>query len=207
LDASGVTHDAGREQALVPRLGGWLFRNRGYAPLPLLLVPISPSAPLTPTWWIAALVLIVTGEALRIAGVAAAGPETRRRTRAVHRLVTYGAFAWTRNPLYTGNLLAWTGFALLSGDPRFVGVAMVLFAAVYACIVRYEEAVLESIFGETYLAYKRHTPRWLPHPPPRYLPTAGTHRWRAAWRAETSTFANYVGLAALLAAKARFPIL
>ncbi len=190
---------------MVPRLGGWLFRNRGYVPLPLLLVPISPSVSLTPAWWTVALMLIVAGEALRIAGVAAAGPETRRRTRAVQRLVTYGAFAWTRNPLYTGNCLVWTGFALLSGDPRFVGVAVLLFAAVYACIVRYEEAVLESIFGETYLVYKRRTPRWLPRLPP--VRDTGDHRWRAAWRAETSTFANYVGLAALLAAKARFPVL
>jgi protein-S-isoprenylcysteine O-methyltransferase Ste14 len=193
------------ECTLAARVGGWLFRYRGYAPLPLLLFPLTAARPLTIEWWLAAMVLVAVGESMRLAGVAAAGPETRRRTRAVRRLVTYGAFSWTRNPLYTGNFLAWTGFALLSGDPRFVSVTIALFAIVYGFIVRYEEAVLESIFGDDYLAYKHSTPRWLPRRPRPMV--RGAHCWRDAWRAETSTFANYVGLAMILAAKARFPIL
>jgi protein-S-isoprenylcysteine O-methyltransferase Ste14 len=193
------------ECTLAARVGGWLFRYRGYAPLPLLLVPVTAARPLTTEWWLAAIVLLTVGEAMRLAGVAAAGPETRRRTRAVQRLVTYGAFSWNRNPLYTGNFLAWVGFALLSGDPRFITAAIAIFAIVYGFIVRYEEAVLESIFGDVYIAYKRSTPRWLPRRP--RLAVHGAHCWRAAWRAETSTFANYFGLAAILAAKAKFPIL
>ena len=58
---------------------------------------------------------IAVGEWIRLAGVAAAGTATRRRSRDVQRLVNYGIFGWTRNPLYIGNFLIWTGFVIASG--------------------------------------------------------------------------------------------
>ena len=66
---------------------------------------------MTATNWVVGLILVVLGETFRLAGVAAAGTTTRRRSRNVQRLVTYGAFAWSRNPLYNGNFLIWIGFA------------------------------------------------------------------------------------------------
>ena len=98
-------------------------------------------------------------------GVAAAGTVTRRRSRDVQRLVTYGIFGWVRNPLYVGNFLIWMGFVVISGVLWFLPVAIVLFAVEYTLIVRYEEGVLESIFGQEYLDYKKTTPRWFPRPP------------------------------------------
>ena len=139
------------------------------------------------------------GEAIRLAGVAAAGTTTRRRSRAVQRLVTYGAFAWTRNPLYVGNFFAWMGVVVASGVLWFLPVAVVLFAIEYTLIVRFEEGVLESFFGPEYLAYKRRTPRWLARPPAGS--TAGPHDWGEAWRSETSTLLQYVAFAAVLVAK------
>jgi protein-S-isoprenylcysteine O-methyltransferase Ste14 len=65
--------------------------------------------------WVVGALLVAAGEAVRLAGVAAAGTVTRRRSRAVQRLVTYGIFAWTRNPLYVGNFLAWMGVVVASG--------------------------------------------------------------------------------------------
>jgi len=110
----------------------------------------------------------------------------------VQRLVTYGAFAWCRNPLYVGNFLAWMGFTVVSGVFWFLPVAIVVFAIEYTLIVRYEEGVLESIFGQEYLDYKARTPRWFGQPPANS--TAGQHDWKEAIWSERSTFLQYVVL-------------
>src|SRR5262245_45958519 len=139
-----------------------------------------------------AVAIILLGELIRLAGVASAGSVTRRRSRDVQRLVTYGIFAWLRNPLYVGNLMIWIGFVVGSGVLWFIPVAIVLFAIEYSLIVRYEEGVLESIFGGEYVAYKERTSRWLPKPPAKVA--SGEHDWGEALRSEFSTFAQYVAL-------------
>src|SRR6058998_4291251 len=146
-------------------MGAWLFRNRGWLPVPFLLIPLFAPAQQSRAGWIVAALFIVAGEALRLAGVAAAGSVTRRRSRNVQRLVTYGIFAWSRNPLYIGNFLIWMGFVTISGVLWFLPWAVLLFGVEYELIVRYEEGVLESIFGRDYLEYKNCTPRWIPRPP------------------------------------------
>ncbi len=187
------------ERRIPARWGAQLFRHRGWVPVPFVLVPLLVPGHSTVAQWIAGVALVALGEAIRLAGVAAAGTVTRRRSRDVGRLVTYGIFAWTRNPLYIGNFLVWMGFGVVSGVFWFLPVALALFAVEYALIVRYEEGVLESIFGADYLAYKRTTPRWLLRPPP---PRAhGPHEWRAAWRSEASTFMAYGVLAAAFVLK------
>ncbi len=187
------------EQSVPARLGAVLFRNRGWLPVPFLALPLLwPrgdawwQAHMSRNTWIAGLALVALGEWIRLSGVAAAGSVTRRRSRNVGRLVTYGIFAWMRNPLYVGNLFAWIGFAVMSGLLWFVPVAIVLFAIEYTLIVRYEEGVLESIFGEEYLAYKARTQRWFPRTPQE--PTTGEHDWGEALRSEVSTFLQYAAL-------------
>ena len=183
------------------RIGAVLFRHRGWLPVPFLLVPLLARGAMGPRHWILGFALIVLGEAIRLAGVAAAGTVTRRRSRTVQRLVTYGIFAWMRNPLYVGNFLIWMGFTVISGVLWFIPVAVVLFAVEYTLIVRYEEGVLESIFGQEYLAYKSRTPRWFPRPP--HTAEAGEHHWGEAWRSEISTFLQYAVITGLFVAKQR----
>ncbi|HMA21987.1 MAG TPA: isoprenylcysteine carboxylmethyltransferase family protein, partial [Gemmatimonadaceae bacterium] len=149
--------------------------------------------------WLIGGILIVAGELFRLAGVAAAGTTTRRRSRNVQRLVTYGIFAWSRNPLYNGNFLVWIGFCVISGVLWFLPVAIMLFAAEYSLIVRYEEGVLESTFGRQYLDYKNSVPRWLPKKPDE--PEHGEHDWREAFRSEISTFLQYAVLIVAFAIK------
>lgn len=189
------------EQTRAARVGAWLFRNRGWLPVPFLLIPLFVTGEQTRTGWLFGALLILAGEVLRIIGVAAAGTVTRRRSRNVQRLVTYGVFAWMRNPLYVGNLLVWLGFVIGAGVLWFLPIAVALFAIEYSLIVRYEEGVLESIFGAEYVEYKRGTPRWLPRPP-KSTP-AGPHDWEEALRSEVSTFAQYVALAVAFWIKAR----
>ncbi|HET9799531.1 MAG TPA: isoprenylcysteine carboxylmethyltransferase family protein [Gemmatimonadaceae bacterium] len=189
------------ERSTSARIGAVLFRHRGWLPVPFLFVPLVAPGVMEATNWIFGGLLVVLGEAIRLAGVAAAGTVTRRRSRTVQRLVTYGIFAWTRNPLYVGNFLIWIGFTVISGVLWFIPVAVVLFAVEYTLIVRYEEGVLESIFGDEYLAYKAHTPRWIPRPPG--ADADGEHHWSEAWRSEISTFLQYAVITVAFVVKDR----
>jgi protein-S-isoprenylcysteine O-methyltransferase Ste14 len=187
------------EQTRSARIGALLFRNRSWLPVLFIGVPLLVPGRMSALAWIAGAVVIVAGECIRLAGVAAAGTVTRRRSRTVQRLVTYGIFAWVRNPLYVGNFLIWMGFTIISGVLWFLPLAIVIFAIEYSLIVRYEEGVLESIFGAEYLAYKQTTPRWIPRPPATREP--GEHDWGEAWRSEVSTFLQYAALTVLFALK------
>jgi protein-S-isoprenylcysteine O-methyltransferase Ste14 len=181
------------------RIGGVIFKNRGWLPILFLGVPILAPGTTSPNRWIIGALLIMLGEAFRLAGVAAAGTTTRRRSRKVHRLVTYGVFAWSRNPLYNGNFLVWIGFVVISGVLWFLPIAVLLFGTEYSFIVRYEEGVLESTFGRVYLDYKNAVPRWLPVKP--IDPEKGEYDWRGAWKSEISTFLQYLVLVLVFVGK------
>src|SRR6185312_5631052 len=187
------------EQSTSARVGAVLFRNRSWLPVPFLLVALLAPAHPTAKNWIVGAVLVVIGEWIRLAGVAAAGTVTRRRSRNVQRLVTYGIFRWVRNPLYVGNFFIWMGFVVISGVIWFLPIAIVIFGIEYSLIVAYEEGVLESIFGREYLDYKATTPRWFPRPPRQ--PEQGPHDWGEAWRSEVSTFLQYAALAVVFGIK------
>lgn len=187
-------HVSAAEQSQAARIGAVLFRHRGWLPVPFLAVPLFAPGVQTVKGWLIGSAVIVLGELIRMAGVAAAGSVTRRRSRDVQRLVTYGIFAWMRNPLYVGNLLIWVGFMIGSGVLWFLPVAIVIFAIEYSLIVRYEEGVLESIFGAEYVTYKARTPRWLAKPPA--VIASGEHDWGEALRSEMATFAQYIALGA-----------
>jgi protein-S-isoprenylcysteine O-methyltransferase Ste14 len=188
-----------RESSISARVGRFLFRHRGWVPVPFLAVPLLVHDQPTAAQWIAGIILMIVGESIRLAGIAAAGHTTRRRSRHVEELVTYGIFAWTRNPLYVGNFFLWVGIVVVSGVFWFLPVAVLLFAAEYSLIVRYEEGVLESIFGREYLAYRQCTPRWVPRPPRKAA--TGPMDWKRAFRSELSTFLAYVVLLIAFAIK------
>jgi protein-S-isoprenylcysteine O-methyltransferase Ste14 len=176
------------------RIGGWLFRHRGLLPVPILAFALCLPGQMTVLSWTLGLIVLAIAEWLRLAGVAAAGSETRRRSRNVAHLVTDGPFGWMRNPLYLGNGLCWMGFAVITGVKWLVPAGLIAFAIEYSFIVSYEEGVLESLFGQTYLTYKARTPRWLPkRPAPGPRPVGQGFDWREAWRSESSTFTN-IGL-------------
>ncbi|MDP6934739.1 MAG: methyltransferase [Myxococcota bacterium] len=51
--------------------------------------------------------LLAAGELLRITAVRHIGARSRTRQSQVGPLVTTGPYAYSRNPLYVGNLLLW----------------------------------------------------------------------------------------------------
>jgi protein-S-isoprenylcysteine O-methyltransferase Ste14 len=82
-------------------------------------------------------------------------------TRPVTAIVTEGPFRFTRNPLYLGFTLFYTGVTLLVNSLWMVLLLpFVLFLMTFSVIER-EERYLERKFGEQYLAYKRRVRRWL----------------------------------------------
>jgi protein-S-isoprenylcysteine O-methyltransferase Ste14 len=76
-------------------------------------------------------------------------------------LVTTGAYAMTRNPLYAGGSLLWAGWAILFGSVAVVIGAALLFGGIFGLGIPYEERHLAQHFGTTYATYRSTTPRWL----------------------------------------------
>ena len=191
------------EQTSAAKIGAVLFRNRGWLPVPFLVVPILAMRELTAQNVIIGVIVMVIGEWWRMWGVATAGTVTRRRSRNVHKLVAHGPFSFSRNPLYNGNFLLWMGIITISGVHWFLPVAAIIFALEYYYIVRYEEGVLESTFGQVYLDYKAKTPRWFPRPPAKG-DADGEFFWAEAWRSEISTFMQFIAIVVIFWAKDRW---
>src|SRR5665648_790144 len=81
-------------------------------------------------------------------------------------LFTGRMYAWSRNPIYAGLLVAGGGWAVLRRRPE----PMLAWAGLLAALttkVRHEEVRLRERFGDDYEAYRRRTPRFfgLPRPP------------------------------------------
>lgn len=186
-------HVCAAERTSAARIGAVLFKNRGWLPVPFLVVPILAMESLEMQNLLLGAFVMVVGEAWRMWGVATAGTVTRRRSRNVQKLVSHGPFAWSRNPLYNGNFLLWIGIITISGVTWFLPVAAAIFALEYFFIVRYEEGVLESIFGQSYLDYKERTPRWFPRAPEPGA-ASGEFYWAEAWRSEISTFLQFAAI-------------
>jgi protein-S-isoprenylcysteine O-methyltransferase Ste14 len=78
-----------------------------------------------------------------------------------HALVTQGPYRYTRNPMYVGMLVILSGWAIYLGTiTPLLCLPLFVFILTIQQILP-EEKVLEEKFGNAYLAYKEHTPRWL----------------------------------------------
>ena len=77
-------------------------------------------------------------------------------------LVVGGLYRYVRNPMYVALEAVIVGQALLLGQRRLLGYAVIA-AIPPALFVRlYEEPKLAASFGEQYEQYRRNVPRWLP---------------------------------------------
>ena len=143
------------------KIGAWLFRHRTAIPVPfalaLLLLRVG-EAPFSWTLVVTGVVLTGAGEWLRLAAVQQIGAISRTRSERLGPLVTTGPFALVRNPLYIGNALIWVGFALTSRLVWAAPIVGVLIVAEYHEIVRWEERLLESRFGNAYRDYAASVP-------------------------------------------------
>lgn len=152
-----------RQSDRVARVGGWLFRQRTWLPLPIVVVLIVlPGPDPSPVIFLAGAAVVAAGEALRLWSVRHIGVISRTRSDRLGPLVRSGPFGLVRNPLYIGNLLLWIGFAISAGLLWFAPLILIVLAAEYHAIVRWEEGHLEQRLGESYRRYKAEVGRWLP---------------------------------------------
>ena len=158
--AQGVQPDAG----VVVRVGGWLFRRRTLVPIPIVLailfVPAGGQAP-SPVLMLTGAGLVLFGEIVRLWGVHHIGAISRTRSDRLGPLIDTGPFAYSRNPLYLGNIALWSGFALCAGLPWLAPIIALLLFVEYHAIVRWEEQLLTERIGAAYRAYRQRVPRWL----------------------------------------------
>jgi len=86
---------------------------------------------------------------------------------APREVVAAGPYRWVRNPMYVGAFSLLAGAALLLRSPSVLGLAAVAGLIAHLLVVFVEEPGLARRFGETFEAYRRDTPRWVPRKPGR----------------------------------------
>ncbi len=170
----------------------FFFKYRGYTPIPLILVVLIFARPTTRSI-LTGLLFMIIGELIRIWGVSYAGGATRTRNVGAPFLVTNGPFGHVRNPLYIGNMIMYSGAALMANiwEPWLVLFVVIFFGLQYALIVNLEEEKLRDLFGQQYEDYCKIVPRFLP----RLAPYSGGEpvvpNVKGAIRSEKSTFIGF----------------
>jgi len=77
------------------------------------------------------------------------------------KLITYGAYRFTRNPMYLGMSIIYAGVAIILGSLWSLVLLPIPVLVMNAVVIPMEEANAREEFGEQYLAYCRKARRWL----------------------------------------------
>jgi protein-S-isoprenylcysteine O-methyltransferase Ste14 len=78
------------------------------------------------------------------------------------QLVVGGVYRYVRNPMYLAVGATIVGQALFFGRASLLVYAALFGVVVFSFVHLYEEPTLEQQFGESYDAYRRAVPGWLP---------------------------------------------
>jgi protein-S-isoprenylcysteine O-methyltransferase Ste14 len=129
-----------------------LSRLAGGDPIPYL-----PGVPI-------AVVLVVAGVALSVSAAALfrrEGTELNPASATNQKLVTSGAFRFTRNPMYLGLVLVTLGIAFWVGTwPMFLA-PIATFATANWAHIPFEEAKMRRQFSSDFEQYTRKARRWI----------------------------------------------
>ena len=143
------------------RVSSLAFKCRGlfwgFFAAGILIFPGNFSAPR----FIAGMSLVIAGQMLRFW---AAGfiPKYRTETIGAPVLITWGPYAYVRNPLYAGNAVMGLGWSLMVSW-GWVGAFIAAFMMLYSFIViPAEEEFLSEKFGKDYSLYKSRVPALIP---------------------------------------------
>ncbi len=147
-------------------IGNWLFRFRSFTPLPLLLLCLIFFRPQWMGWWItpAGLLISLLGETARMVAVgwSFGGTSGREAYLRADHLNTAGVYSLTRNPLYIGNILIFSGLSLAFGNFWVLLIVSLFLMLQYHLIVSAEETYLLEKYGIDYQQYQREVPRFFP---------------------------------------------
>jgi protein-S-isoprenylcysteine O-methyltransferase Ste14 len=205
------------------RLGRWLFRWRGLTPVPIVLLllglaarelrhpSVSPGVDLVLA--AAGLASCLLGQCLRawVRGQVPLDTSNQGRALSAGSLNVAGAYRFTRNPLYLGNLMLTSGLLLQLDSLWAVAIGLAFFFFEYHFIIRAEEAFLLERFGDRYARFVAEVPRFWPRLRPATSEVEPS-RFDAArvLRTEHNGAAGWIAgalVARLLQAEARAPAL
>jgi protein-S-isoprenylcysteine O-methyltransferase Ste14 len=82
------------------------------------------------------------------------------------KLVIHGPYRYCRNPMITSVLLILIGESLLLHSTSILTWALIFFTINTFYFILFEEPGLAKKFGERYLEYRNHVPRWIPRMKP-----------------------------------------
>jgi protein-S-isoprenylcysteine O-methyltransferase Ste14 len=82
-------------------------------------------------------------------------------TAPAKHLATAGIYAWSRNPMYLGALIAFAGLGIALGATWLLILLPVTGVALRKLAIEREEAYLTRRFGDTYRAYIARVRRWI----------------------------------------------
>jgi protein-S-isoprenylcysteine O-methyltransferase Ste14 len=81
--------------------------------------------------------------------------------RPASRLVTYGPYRWSRNPMYVGFVAMYLGFALMMNSVWPIALLPGVIVALELIVITREERYLRTVFGDVYEDYCRKVNRWM----------------------------------------------
>ena len=84
-----------------------------------------------------------------------------RPDRPAETLVSSGPFAFSRNPIYVGNVAIIFGLSMTKGSLWYLLLAPVVFLLIQELAIKREEAHIAARFGEQWTHYAATVRRWL----------------------------------------------
>jgi protein-S-isoprenylcysteine O-methyltransferase Ste14 len=78
------------------------------------------------------------------------------------KVVTEGPYSITRNPLYLFSMLGALGMGLASENVLILAILLIFYLFYYPFTILAEEHRLTEKFGQEYIDYAKHTPRFFP---------------------------------------------
>lgn len=173
-------------------LSNLFFKYRSYTPLPFVIIMLIYEN--ANTWsLIIGILLVITGESIRLWGVSWAGSETRTTDKPGGTyLVISGPFAYVRNPLYLGNIIIYLAVGVMSYAifPYLQLFALIFFFIQYYFIIKSEEEFLLNKYGNQYQEYSANVPRFIPRVTPYKVPgiEQPSFKLKAGIKSERRTF-------------------
>lgn len=158
------------------RQGNWLFRNRSFLPIGVLLIGLAVFVQTSlsggtldicsPNVEIGCFLVSLIGFAIRIYTVGFTPKDTSGRNtlqgQLAETLNTTGIYSIVRHPLYLGNFFMWLGLALLTQNIWFIISFILFYWIYYERIMFAEEQFLERKFGEDYRLWADKVPAFIP---------------------------------------------
>jgi protein-S-isoprenylcysteine O-methyltransferase Ste14 len=145
------------------------------------------------------LIAVALGQGIRFWAAGSIG-QYRGEIVGAAELVTWGPYAFARNPLYLGNALIGVGWCALSGNPKAFLLFFVVFMILYVTLViPYEENYLKRLFPDDFARYSDRVGRFFPLRTPTLADLSGPFDWGVLWKSERhSLWVTLIGTLLLL---------